>query len=78
MTENHDKNVKLREENMEMAGKLKKFLEQFEIREQQIEKLAKHRELENQLSEAKLAQAAAILKEEQERNIKEKELVSVH
>ena len=38
--------------------------------------MTKHRELENQLYEAKLAQAAAILKEEQEKNNKEKELVS--
>ena len=76
MTDNHEKNVKLREENQDMAGKLKKFLEQYELREQQLEKLVKHRELEQQLYEAKLQQAAAVLKEEQERNGREKELVS--
>ena len=75
MTENHEKNVKLREENHDLAGKLKKFLEQHELREQQMEKLVKHRDLENQLAEAKLQQAAAILKEEQEKHLKEKELV---
>ncbi|XP_070189864.1 alpha-taxilin-like isoform X2 [Littorina saxatilis] len=75
MTDNHEKNVKLREENQDLAGKLKKFLEQYELREQQIEKMAKHRDLENQLADAKLSQAAAILKEEQERNLKEKELI---
>ena len=76
MTDNHEKNVKLREENQDLAGKLKKFLEQYELREQQLEKLVKHRELEQQLYEAKLQQAAAVLKEEQERNNREKELVS--
>ena len=76
MTDNHEKNVKLREENQDLAGKLKKFLEQYELREQQLEKLVKHSELERQLSEAKLQQAAAVLKEEQERNNREKELVS--
>lgn len=75
MSENHDKNVKLREENADLTGKLKKFIDQYEIREQQLEKLMKHRELEQQLNEAKLQKAAAILKEEQERNLKEKEIL---
>lgn len=43
---------------------------------QQLEKLIKHRELEQQLADTKLQQAAIILKEEKERNLKEKELVS--
>lgn len=34
MTDNHEKNVKLREENADLAGKLKKFIEQHELREQ--------------------------------------------
>nr|KAG5708926.1 hypothetical protein BaRGS_009335 [Batillaria attramentaria] len=75
MTDNHEKNVKLREENADLAGKLKKFIEQYEVREQQLEKLMKHRELEQQLADAKLQKAAAILKEEQERNLKEKEIL---
>lgn len=75
MTDNHEKNVKLREENADLAGKLKKFIEQHELREQQLEKLIKHRELEQQLADTKLQQAAIILKEEKERNLKEKELL---
>ncbi|KAL8577325.1 hypothetical protein ACOMHN_048379 [Nucella lapillus] len=75
MTDNHEKNVKLREENHDLATKLKKFLEQEELREQQIEKLTKHRELENQLAETKLAHAAAIMKEQEEKHLREKELL---
>lgn len=33
MTDHHDRNLKLREENQELAGKLKKFIEQYEVRE---------------------------------------------
>ena len=33
MQENHEKNKQLREENFELANKLKKFLEQYEARE---------------------------------------------
>ncbi|XP_076445126.1 beta-taxilin-like isoform X2 [Babylonia areolata] len=75
MTENHEKNVKLREENHDLASKLKKFLEQQELREQQLDKLTKHRELESQLAETKLAHAAAIMKEQEEKHHKEKELL---
>lgn len=33
MVDNHDRNMKLREENTELASKLKTFLEQYEQRE---------------------------------------------
>ena len=33
MQENHDRNKQLREENYELANKLKKFIEQYEARE---------------------------------------------
>ena len=33
MSEHHERNIKLREENQELAGKLKKFIEQYEVRE---------------------------------------------
>ncbi|XP_021359420.1 alpha-taxilin-like isoform X2 [Mizuhopecten yessoensis] len=75
MTDHHERNQKLREENQELAGKLKKFIEQYEMREKQVEKVMQHRELEQKLADAKLAQSNAILKEEQERNKKEKELL---
>ncbi|XP_048239575.1 alpha-taxilin-like isoform X1 [Haliotis rufescens] len=75
MTDNHERNIKLREDNTELAGKLKKFVEQYELREQQVEKIVQHRELEKQLGEAKLAQANAMLKELEERSGKEREFL---
>ena len=33
MQDHHERNTKLREENQELAGKLKKFIEQYETRE---------------------------------------------
>ncbi|XP_033740024.1 alpha-taxilin-like isoform X6 [Pecten maximus] len=77
MTDHHERNQKLREENQELAGKLKKFIEQYELREKQVEKVMQHRELEQKLADAKLAQSNAILKEEQERNKKEKEMLVI-
>lgn len=71
MTDHHDRNLKLREENQELAGKLKKFIEQYEVREKQVEKVMQHRELEQKLADAKLEQANAYLAEEQERSRKE-------
>jgi hypothetical protein len=43
---------------------------------QQIEKLFKHKELEQQLSDAKLAQANLQFAEEKERNLTEKQKVA--
>ncbi|GAB1597583.1 girdin-like [Argonauta hians] len=77
MVDNHDRNMKLREENTELATKLKNFLEQYEQREKYFEKVAKHRELEQQLVDTKLKQAAMQLMEEREKNKKEKELMTL-
>jgi len=43
---------------------------------QHIEKVLQHKDLEAQLSEAKLSQAAVQLAEEKERNLQEKQQVS--
>ncbi|XP_052089960.1 alpha-taxilin-like isoform X3 [Mytilus californianus] len=75
MQDHHERNTKLREENTELASKLKKFIEQYETREKQVEKVMQHRELEQKLADARLAQSNAILKEEQERSKKEKEVL---
>ncbi|ESO88924.1 hypothetical protein LOTGIDRAFT_106798 [Lottia gigantea] len=77
MQENHDRHTKLREENADLAGKLKNFMEKYELQEEKLEKLLKHKEIEQQLSEAKLQQAQILLKQEQERGKQEKELVSI-
>ncbi|XP_064602144.1 alpha-taxilin-like isoform X2 [Liolophura sinensis] len=75
MQENHERNIKLKEENIELGHKLKSLVEQYEAREEHIEKLMKHKDLENQLHEAKMQQAQCLLAKEQEQNRKEREMV---
>lgn len=57
MSENNDKNLKLKADNQEMTDKFKFILEQYELREQQMEKINKQMDLVQQLSEAKIAKA---------------------
>jgi len=72
MQDNNQKSSKLREENMELATKLKSLVDQYEMREQQVENLVKHKEIEAQLAEAKLAKANVLMNEEKEKFIQEK------
>uniref|UniRef100_A0A1B6D608 Alpha-taxilin n=1 Tax=Clastoptera arizonana TaxID=38151 RepID=A0A1B6D608_9HEMI len=55
MQQNSDKNMKLRDDNIDIAAKLKNVCEQYELREQQMDKIAKQMELETQLADAKMA-----------------------
>lgn len=55
MQQNNDSNLKLREEKLEMQNKFKTMCKQYELREQQVEKMSKQMQLESQLAEAKLA-----------------------
>jgi hypothetical protein len=73
---NTDKNNSLIQENVQLAGKLKNLLEQYETREQHVEKVIKHKDLELQLSDAKLQQSDLKLAELTERSKKEKEIVN--
>lgn len=73
MQENNQKNSLLHEENLELAQKLKTLVEQYEFREQHIDKIIKHKELELQLSEAKLAKANMMMSEEKEKYLREKQ-----
>uniref|UniRef100_A0A336M6Z4 CSON013095 protein n=1 Tax=Culicoides sonorensis TaxID=179676 RepID=A0A336M6Z4_CULSO len=57
MNENNDKNLKLKADNQEMTDKFKFILEQYELREQQMEKINKQMDLVQQLSDAKVAKA---------------------
>ncbi|XP_071800826.1 beta-taxilin-like [Asterias amurensis] len=75
MQDNHTRNLKLKEENLELATKLKSLVEQYERREEHIEKLFKHKELESQLFDAKIQQANIAMLEEKERNQREKALL---
>lgn len=55
MQQNNENNSKLRDENIEMQNKFKSVCEQYELREQQVEKISKQMQLESQLADAKMA-----------------------
>ncbi|XP_073979300.1 beta-taxilin-like isoform X2 [Rhodnius prolixus] len=57
LAQNNDKNAKLRDDNLDMTTKLKNVCEQYEKKEQHVEKMAKQMHLEMQLANTKLAKA---------------------
>nr|XP_020473761.1 alpha-taxilin isoform X2 [Monopterus albus]XP_020473762.1 alpha-taxilin isoform X2 [Monopterus albus]XP_020473763.1 alpha-taxilin isoform X2 [Monopterus albus]XP_020473764.1 alpha-taxilin isoform X2 [Monopterus albus]XP_020473765.1 alpha-taxilin isoform X2 [Monopterus albus]XP_020473766.1 alpha-taxilin isoform X2 [Monopterus albus] len=72
----HDeRNARLRQENTELAEKLKKLYEQYKLREEHIDKVVKHKDLQQQLVDAKLHQAQELLKESEERHDREKDFL---
>lgn len=73
MQQNNEKNSKLREDNLEMTKKFKTVCEQYELREQQVEKITKQMQLEAQLADAKLAKAKMEMAAEKEALLKEKQ-----
>jgi len=75
MNDNTERNTKLRSENAELAVQLQNIIKQCDVREQQIDKVRKQHDLENQLAEAKLGKADLQLREERERNERNKELL---
>ncbi|XP_053672945.1 alpha-taxilin [Anopheles nili] len=72
MNENNDKNMKLKEDNMEMAKKFKVILEQYDQRELQMDKMNKQMDLLTQLNDAKLAKIAMESNGEKEKFLSEK------
>uniref|UniRef100_H0WHE8 Taxilin beta n=1 Tax=Otolemur garnettii TaxID=30611 RepID=H0WHE8_OTOGA len=68
-----ERNMKLCEENTELAEKLKSIIDQYELREEHLDKIFKHRELQQKLVDAKLEQAQEMMKEAEERHTREKE-----
>ncbi|XP_025790769.1 alpha-taxilin [Puma concolor] len=75
MEQHNERNSKLRQENMELAERLKKLIEQYELREEHIDKVFKHKDLQQQLVDAKLQQAQEMLKEAEERHQREKDFL---
>ncbi|XP_075706530.1 gamma-taxilin isoform X2 [Rhinoderma darwinii] len=74
--EQHDVyNAKLRQENVELGEKLKKLIEQYALREEHIDKVFKHKELQQQLIDAKLQQTTRLMKEAEERHQREREFL---
>ncbi|XP_053448802.1 beta-taxilin [Nycticebus coucang] len=68
-----ERNMKLCEENTELAEKLKSIIDQYELREEHLDKIFKHRELQQKLVDAKLEQAQEMMKEAEERHTRERE-----
>lgn len=73
MHDNHQKNTELKIENTELISKLKKLIEQYEAREKHFEDVLKHKQLELQLCEAKLAQQMVAIAETKESNMAERQ-----
>ncbi|TDH00835.1 hypothetical protein EPR50_G00192150 [Perca flavescens] len=67
------RNDKLCHENSSLTDKLENLMSQCEMREESLEKINKHRELQQKLTEAKLKQANALLTEAEEKHKREKE-----
>ncbi|XP_019935505.2 gamma-taxilin-like isoform X2 [Paralichthys olivaceus] len=75
MEQHSSHNTKLRQENMELAEKLKKLIEQYELREEHIDKVFKHKELQQQLMDAKLQTITEMMKEVEEKQQRERDFL---
>ncbi|XP_071382618.1 alpha-taxilin [Centroberyx affinis] len=75
MEQHNERNASLRQENTELAEKLKKLYEQYKLREEHIDKVVKHKDLQQQLVDAKLHQAQELLKESEDRHDREKDFL---
>ncbi|XP_029701961.1 gamma-taxilin [Takifugu rubripes] len=75
MEQHSSHNSKLRQENMDLAEKLKKLIEQYELREEHIDKMFKHKELQQQLMDTKLQRITEMMKEVEEKQQKERDLL---
>ncbi|KAM8762047.1 gamma-taxilin isoform 1-T5 [Acanthopagrus schlegelii] len=75
MEQHSSHNTKLRQENMELAEKLKKLIEQYELREEHIDKVFKHKELQQQLMDAKLQRITEMMKEVEEKQQRERDFL---
>ncbi|XP_027895532.1 beta-taxilin isoform X4 [Xiphophorus couchianus] len=67
------RNDKLRQENANLTDKLEGLMSQYERREESLEKINKHHDLQHKLTEAKLQQANALLAEAEDKHKREKE-----
>ena len=71
--ENQQRNLNLRQENMELQSKLKSVLEHCNNWEKGVETFLKQRDMENKLLRTELAKANLLKNEEREKLLKEKE-----
>ncbi|XP_026735523.1 gamma-taxilin [Trichoplusia ni] len=77
LQQNNEKNAKLRDDNISMSEKFKSVVQQYQLREQQVEKMAKQMALESQLSDAKLQKASLEHQADKERLLAEMEQIKV-
>ncbi|CAF4840625.1 unnamed protein product [Pieris macdunnoughi] len=77
LQQNNEKNAKLRDDNISMTEKFKSVVQQYQLREQQVDKMAKQMALESQLSDAKLQKSALEHQAEKERLLAEAEHMKV-
>ncbi|XP_017775732.1 PREDICTED: beta-taxilin isoform X2 [Nicrophorus vespilloides] len=75
MMENNEKNMKLRDDNIDMANKIATLCQQFSKGEEELARMSKQMSLEKQLSEATVAKAQFELKAERELWNKESEIL---
>ncbi|KAJ8353106.1 hypothetical protein SKAU_G00206730, partial [Synaphobranchus kaupii] len=73
--EHSERNTKLCKENSDLAEKMKGLIAQYDKREANLEKVFKHRDLQQKLTETKLEQANMFLKDSEEKHKIEKEHV---
>ncbi|XP_023935214.2 gamma-taxilin [Bicyclus anynana] len=78
LQQNNEKNAKLRDDNISMTEKFKSVVQQYQLREQQVDKMAKQMALESQLSDAKLQKAALEHQAEKERLLADMETLKVN
>ncbi|CAH3032353.1 unnamed protein product [Porites lobata] len=75
MQENYKANQQLKNENNDLAARLKGLVEQYEVREEHVEKVFKHKQLELQLAEAKMAQQHLQFDEDKKKTLSENQIL---
>ncbi|XP_077567772.1 alpha-taxilin-like isoform X1 [Stigmatopora nigra] len=78
MEQHTSRNTKLRQENVELAEKLKMLIEQYELREEHIDKVFKHKELQQQLMDTKLQRLTNMMREVEENQQHERNSLSMY
>uniref|UniRef100_A0A3Q2QLK2 Taxilin beta n=1 Tax=Fundulus heteroclitus TaxID=8078 RepID=A0A3Q2QLK2_FUNHE len=71
------RNDRLCQENTNLTHKLESLMSQYERREESLEKINKHQDLQHKLTEARLQQTNALLTEAEEKHKREKEYLLV-
>ncbi|XP_047193958.1 beta-taxilin isoform X3 [Hippoglossus stenolepis] len=72
------RNDKLCHENANLTDKLESLMNQCDRREESLEKIDRHRELQHKLTDAKLQEANALLTQAEEKHKREKEYLTLY